>query len=212
MKAFFLPLSFVCLFTVAQAQNTVTEEATESNTLLDQFKTLKNKSNTYQAYKVVEIYKLDSFWKNVKDTVNANEKELLQAQVEINGLQKQLQSLKQENELKEQEVQKSIYDISNITVLGIDMKKENYVILNFAVLILLLSVLGFTLYRYKKSKQVSDEKQDAFEVIDQEYNDYKKNARDREIKLKRELQTELNRAEELNQQLASFKKHAHKVS
>lgn len=223
MKAFFLPLSFVCLFTVSKAQETVTKEAPASSTLLHQFNTLKNKSNTYQGHKVIEIGKLDAFWKNVQDAVKETEnklanarsnaeKELVQVQAELKEQEALVTSLKQENALKEQEVQKSIHDINHLSVLGIDMQKQTYVIASFAIIFSLIIALGAIIMRYKASLKYSKEKQQDFEEIEQEYADYKKAAWEKEIKLKRELQTELNRVEDLSNELDSYKKHISRAS
>lgn len=217
-------LIFVFFCTVANAQQATTQEAPASITLADQFNSLKKKSNTFKerniSYKVVRLRTLDSFWKSVQDTIKAREQqflqaqkateqELLQARANMEDQNSQLQTLKQENAQKEQAVQKSAYDIANISVLGMDMQKQTFVILSWGVIVILLIILGVIMFLYKNSKQVTDEKRKAFEEIDQEYKEYKQNARERELKVKRELQTEMNRVEELNQQIALLKKQAH---
>jgi chromosome segregation ATPase len=224
MKAFFFSFFFVLTLSAAQAQGTTKEGTPASNSLAKQFNDLKNNANSYtennRVYKVVSVTALDAFWKNVQATMEAREKELKQAGIateqelaqakeDISQQNSQLQALKQQYAEKEKEVQQNAHDVANLSVLGIDMEKQNYVILTFGIIIALLLVLGIILLQYKSSKQVAIEKQKAFNEIDTEYNEYKKAAREKELKVKRELQTEMNRIEELNQQIASLKKQSH---
>jgi len=224
MKAFFLLLFFALSFTAASAQGTAKERTSASNTLTRQFNNLKGGANSYQennrVYKVIGVTALDAFWKSVQDTIAAREQQLIkagkerdqelaQAKQDIQKQNSQLQAIKQQFAAKEQEVQQSAHDVANLSVLGLDMEKQNYVILSFAVIITLLLLLGIFLLQYRSSKQVAVEKQKAFDEIDMEYNEYKKLAREKELKVKRELQTEMNRIEELNQQIAMLKKQSH---
>lgn len=223
-KSFFLLLFFASSFTVASAQGTAKEGTPADNSLAKQFKNLKDNANSYvennRTYKVVNVKALDAFWKSVQDSMEAREKalvaagkerdeELAKAKENIQQQNSQLEAIKKQYAAKEQEVQQSAYNVANLSVLGIDMEKQNYVILSFAVIITLLILLGIFLMQYRSSKMVAVEKQKAFEEIDQEYNEYKKNAREKELKVKRELQTEMNRIDELNQQIAALKKQSH---
>ena len=225
MKSFFLLLVFASSFTVASAQGTAKEGTPANNTsLARQFNNLKDDANSYvennRTYKVVNVKALDAFWKSVQDSMEAREKalveaskerdaELAQAKENIQQQNSQLQALKEQYAAKEKEVEQSAYNVANLSVLGIDMEKQHYVILSFAVIITLLVLSGIFLMQYRSSKLVAVEKQRAFDEIDQEYNEYKKNAREKELKVKRELQTEMNRIDELNQQIAALKKQSH---
>ena len=224
MKSFFLLLVFASSFTVASAQGTAKEGTPANNSLARQFKNLKDDANSYvennRTYKVVNVKALDAFWKSVQDSMEAREKalleagkerdaELAQAKENIQQQDSQLQAIKQQYAAKEKEVQQSAYNVANLSVLGMDMEKQNYVILSFVVIITLLVLSGIFLMQYRSSKLVAVEKQRAFDEIDQEYNEYKKNAREKELKVKRELQTEMNRIDELNQQIAALKKQSH---
>ncbi len=194
------------------------------NTLSKQFNNLKEDANSYQEkgqqYKVVNVKTLNSFYNSVSDSLQVvgkkladaragADKELLEAKANVAAQEKQLKALTEETARKEQEVQKSQHLINNISILGIDMQKQFYVVLNSVIIVALLIMLAIMMMQYKSSKRTSVEKVKAFDDIDSEFNEYKKNARERELKLKREMQTEFNRAEELSQQLASLQKKQH---
>jgi len=225
MKALFLPLFLILLSTGAMAQGTKkTAAAPASNGLASQFNKLKTNSTSYrergEAYKVVNVSALDAFWENVQRTMQQSEKKLLdsskqtrldlaEAQETIAQQKKQLQVLKAENAQKEQEVQKSASAIANISVLGLDMPKQLYVLMTAVIIIALLVILAVVMAIYKRNKQVTDAKQRAANEMEQELNECKKSSREKELKLKRELQTEMNRVEELNKEIASLQRQHH---
>lgn len=225
MRSTFLSFILVVMFTAVQAQNPATQKAASSkNTLAKQFEGLKDKANSYQEngqqYKVVNVKTLDHFYESVNDSLHVigkkladarkgADKELIEARANVAAQEKQLKALTEETARKEAEVQKSQHLINNISFFGIDMGKQFYVILNSVVIVALLIVLAVFILQYKSSKSVAVEKVKAYNDIDSEFNEYKKAARERELKLKREMQTEMNRAEELSQQLTALQKKQH---
>lgn len=223
MKALSFSLFFFILFSVttAQAQQTATKQSPAPAPLTQQFNQLKTGSNSYregnQEYKVVGTNALDAFWKSVQQTIKDTEQglingqksaqqELAQARLTIEEQQRQLEALKLDNAEKEKQVLQSENDVNNLSVLGINMQKQLYVILTAVVILALLIVLAVMMMQYKSSKKIAVEKQQGFQTIEQELAEHKKNARERELKLKRELQTEMNRTEELSLELDRARK------
>jgi len=222
MKAISLLLvsCFISLATV-QAQQTASKPTQEAYSLQQQFNSMKSRSSSYkefnQNYKVVRVSYLDSFWKNVQDSLKARERNirqagkateqaLVKAKSDLNNQAAELQTLKQANAQKEQQIQTTAHQIASLSVFGLDMDKQVYVVLSWLVILGLAVLCGIFAFLYKKSKVVTDQKINAFEDISKEYKEHKQNAREREIKIKRELQTEFNRVEELKQQINQLNK------
>ncbi|MDQ3289652.1 MAG: hypothetical protein M3Q05_00025 [Bacteroidota bacterium] len=191
------------------------------NALQNQFNALKSRSTSYREYeqdfKVVQVKRLDAFWKNVQDSLRAREatvrkagksteQALKKAKQDLARYEAELQSLKQANLRKEQQIQQNEHDVASLSVFGLDMDKQVYVILSWIIILgLLITALVFS-YLYKKSKVTTDQKVKAFEEVSQEFNVHKQSARERELKIKRELQTESNRVAELTQEITLLKK------
>ncbi|RAU82876.1 hypothetical protein [Pontibacter arcticus] len=220
MKHLLLLLIFALSLPAARAQNTASQP-TGSQNLESQFSNLKSKSNSYQekgqTFKVVNQKMLDAFWDNVKKTMLVTEKQLadarkgtdkqlVEARQRIADQEKQLQDLKLENQQKQASIDESDKAIASISVFGMDMPKQLYVILTSVIILGLLIAMGVILSLYKSNKRIAVEKQRAFEEVDQELAEHKKLAREKELKLKRDLQTEMNKVSELNQQLTSRSK------
>ncbi|KAA9345856.1 hypothetical protein [Adhaeribacter soli] len=221
MKAIFLSLALMGAVTASQAQNSPAATTDITPALQSHFDRLKSSSNSYQehnrSYKVVDVSRLNSFWDGVLNTVKEHEKglqsagkntvsELAQAKTTIEAQSQQIAALKKENALKEKAVQQNASEIANISVFGLDVNKQVFLFLSLGIIFLLGIVAAVIASVYKKSKVIADEKVKAFRDIEQEFTEYKKAARERELKIKRELQTEMNSKEELKQQLASLQK------
>jgi hypothetical protein len=218
MKAFFFSIALMCTVTFVQAQDNKPEKAPTANAKLEkQFENLKSSSNTWQGYKVVNVNTLDAFWKSVQETVAAKDKKLdtfeadadaklQEARKDVSVQEQQMLTMQNEMKLKEAEIQQSMHNITHISVLGVDVPKQFYVILTSGIILALLTALGFMAIQHKSSKRVAVEKRKAYDDIELELNEHKKNAREREQKIKRELQTEANLVRELQQELASVKR------
>jgi hypothetical protein len=213
--------TFAALFTVgsltiASAQQTAPSAESETaataeanNTLQKQFRTMRDRSNTYQDFRVIKQTTLDAFWRQVQDSLTANHKELVQAQQEINTQKAELNSLNQELAKREEKLQKSDFENSRITVLGISLPKDTYVNINWGIFFVLLAACGIALFQYKRSNKVAVDKQKEFEILNQEFNAFKQRVREKELRVGRELQTERNRVEELNQRIAHLERKVH---
>lgn len=178
----------------------------QPNTLEEQFRSLKANSNTYQEYKVVRETLLNQFYSNVRDSINDARQELAEAQQTINAQQQEITRLQGELQEREEAVAQSEYDIEHIQVLGIDIQKQTYNYIVWGIILVLLIVLAVALLKYKSSNKEAVKKRNEYEGLDQEFNDFKSRSREKETRLMRELQTERNTVEELNQRLAAAQK------
>ena len=221
MKGYFLALAFGLTFSAGFAQTTTSPSEQVATELDAHFNRLKSRSNHYREntreYKVVDVKVLDAFWQSVQATVQNHERGLVQggksseenlqkAQTTIATQAEQIQALKLENARKENAMQENTFAVDHLSVLGLGINKNFFVIATFAVMAALIVACGVFFSLYKKAKTVTDEKVKAFSDMDLEFTEFKKASRDRELKIKRELQTETNSKEEMRQQLATFQK------
>lgn len=200
--------SLLSFGSVSYAQTESSSENPSSrsaNTLNKQFLELKDKANNYQDYKVIKHNQLNDFWKGVMDTVTSYKKEIVIAQKQIDSQKAELNQIKQELKSTQQEVHKNDYASARISVLGIQMLKENYIFLNFGIILILLVMVAVAFFSYHKSKRIAHEKVTEFDSVQQELSSYKQRLRERETIMGRELQTERNKVDELMQKLAKSK-------
>lgn len=200
------PLLLVLLLASAPLAYSQETEQEQPNTLEEQFRSLKNNSNSYQEYKVVRETLLNQFYNNVRDSINIAQQQLAEAQQTITAQQQEINRLQGELQEREEAVAQSEYDIEHIQVLGIDIRKDTYNYIVWGIILVLLIIVAVAILKYKSSNKVAVKKRNEYEGLDQEFNDFKARSREKETRLMRELQTERNTVEELNQRLAAAQK------
>lgn len=202
------------------AQRVSSIPAGTNNSLSKQFYTLKDKSNSYQGYKVIKESSLINFWKNVQDTLTSAKKQLksiqdntnnqlASVQDKINAQQAELSRLKASVAERDEKLETISYNTDRINVFGINLLKNSYIYINLAVISTLLLLLAGAIYKYRNSNKIAVARVNDFESVKSELNGYKQKLRERETIMGRELQTERNKIEELNQVIASLKKKVH---
>ena len=169
----------------------------EDNTLDKQYETLMKVSTTYQEYKVIKHVRLNAFWKNIQDSI-------LTAKVKQQTLKQEIADLNEEllttqNNLGEvtSNLEVSNHDRDRIDFIGIPLTKTFYNSLVWGIIFILggLAVLFF--FRFNKSNAITRSTKKEADTLFNEYDNYKKNTRDKELQLKRELQTAINTIEDL---------------
>lgn len=163
-----------------------------------------SKANTYQEYKVIKISELNSMWKLVQDHVKsqdmgmANEKNILDRQkVKIANLEKQTIVLNQK-------IDQISTDKESINFLKFTFNKYNYT--TFLWLFIGLTVVSSAVlfFLFNRSNKITVQKINDFTELSKAFEEHKQSKIESERKLKRELQTYMNKSEESNKDKAGF--------
>ncbi|WP_460892159.1 hypothetical protein [Rufibacter soli] len=222
MRAIALSLFLsITLIHWSQAQNAPTAKDRAHYNLQQQFSSLKYRSSSHrefnQEYKVVKLSSLDAFFRNVQDTLKVRQQSIKNAgketaialaktQQELADQKAQVQALQQVNAQKEKQIQQGAHDVASLSVLGLDMDKQVYVVISLLIIAALAALATMFAFMYKNSNRVTQEKISAYEEISEELKNHKQAAREKEIKLKRDQQSEANKVEELKQEIADLQK------
>jgi len=168
-----------------------------AQTLQEQYEELKENSENYKAYKVIKRTELDDFWTVVQDSIKTAEKKIVESKQQIDNQQANISQLNSTITGHQEEINNLKFDTSHIQVLGIDFSKESYIVMNFTIIIVLIIGLSLLYYRFKHDHKIAKSKVVAYQKLDAEFEDYKKNSLEKQMKLRRELQTERNRIDEI---------------
>ncbi|SDK61085.1 hypothetical protein SAMN05421823_10360 [Catalinimonas alkaloidigena] len=188
----------------AQDAEASTEEA--SNTLNAQFESLKKSSNRYEDYKVVKEFKLNALWKNVQDSVQVLQTQIGTLQQQLASQEQELQDLKGQLAKRGEELERSERQNATISFLGMDVLKETYSTVMWSIVGILLVLMLGAIYKFQSSNKVTTRTRREYEALNEEFEEFRKRSREREIKIKRELQTERNHLEELRQKISYHNK------
>jgi hypothetical protein len=169
------------------------EKPLETGNLAQQFEYVIEKSGRYQEYKVIKRVWIDALEDNVADSVQAyrgaikaDAGRIAERDTRITTLEKQLADTQATLDKTESEK-------NSMSFLGIAWSKGGYSTFVWSLVALFALLAGFL---YTRSRAVSVESartQKSHGDLQAEYDAYKKRALEREQKLKRELQDELNR-------------------
>lgn len=199
-------LTFI-VFLLASISSFAQEEQEQAPANLNAaFEELKDKSANYEQYQVVANSRLEAFWKQITDTLAAKESAINNARSEIRQLKSKIEEMEITMAEKDKKVEDSQYLVDHLTVLGISMSKNGYVYFNFFLILVLAAVIGIGFGRFKENERIASDKKKLAETAENALEDYKKKAKEKEMKLRRELQTEINKNEDLNKEIIQLKK------
>lgn len=169
----------------------------DAKTLNQRYSLMKEKSQTFNDYKVIKEYILDGMWKMTTDSIKAIQAQLAETREDVKRLEQNLNSALATVKQKEDSMADIEYASTHINVLGIDFTKS-FFIGGVAIAFLgMLLLLGLATGRLKLMYQSLREKIDAENMVSKEFENYKRKALEKQMKLSRELQNERNKMAEM---------------
>lgn len=164
-----------------------------SSNINEKFDYVITKSNNYQEFKVVKKAWLQTLKSQVLDSVNNQKTEIQKLKKTIGSQNANTTSLG----LQIVDLNKTITQIStdkeHITFLGTDFKKDGFKNLFWAIIAILSILLAFFIYQFKNSNSVTQSVKTQLSDIEKEFEEHRKIALEREQKVMRKLQDELNK-------------------
>ncbi|WP_432710997.1 hypothetical protein [Pedobacter sp.] len=196
MKKFILKTMALLCFALLANSSMAQDTAKADPSLKGQYQLMLSKSRTLDGYKLVNPTRLADFWKNVRDTINTERKDLTSARIKISEQQKSINELQAQIQGKDTALSSSNAKLNEITFLGISFSKSTYNTIVWTLIIILGLALAILIFRSIKLAHEAKYRSDLYNEIATEYQNYKVKANDKEKKLARELQDERNKFEE----------------
>ncbi|GAB1445035.1 MAG: hypothetical protein KF860_07630 [Cyclobacteriaceae bacterium] len=169
----------------------------DTKTLSERYAVMKNKSETFNEYKVIKEFILDGMWKLTTDSIKKVHSDLAEAKAESVQLQLKLDAAMAEVKHKENSMAEVEHAATHISVLGMDFSKSFFVGLVGFVLLGMILLIGLVTGRLKMIYQSLKEKMEMENIISKEFENYKRKALEKQMKLSRELQNERNKMAEM---------------
>jgi hypothetical protein len=179
---------------------TYSQEATEENNSIDnQFDKIYRTSTTYNPkdtpnrYKVINIKSYNDLKSNILDSINKYKSLIIEKE---NLLKSERNNIEKTKKILSKT--KSDLDIANkkensISLFGIQMSKISYNILLWSIIIILILGLSYFIFKFFRSNILTKEAQDNLFDVEQEFEQHRKKSLEREQKLRRQLQDEINK-------------------
>ncbi len=154
-----------------------------------------DEAESYQEYKVIKTSKIRNFRNAMFDSLDFYKETIQSLQSELNTVKTEMDQLKNEFSLMQQSLQESEASSDLIGFLWFDMKKMTYSIFVWSVVCLLSLCLVIMYGRIKHVCSVVKRVKSAYSKIVEDYRNQRFQATEKQMKLRRELQTALNRLE-----------------
>lgn len=200
MRKFIQQFALITLFTLItaqlSAQQTNIDSAKADPSLKGQYQSLLSKSKSLNGFKVINPVRMNSFWKNLNDTLRTERQQLAKSRDEIQTQQKTIADLKTQVVEKESALNTSTQKLDEISFLGISFTKGSYNTMVWTIIAILAIALAIIVIRSAKLLHEAKYRSGLYEEISAEYQSYKVKSNEKEKKLARELQDERNKLDE----------------
>lgn len=190
----------VALFfsSLCSAQDTSAEEQSDKPSAIEDLRTVVDKSNNYQQYKVIEKVEINAAIKKVFTEFELLTAEISELNDSIQSQDAQVQSLKKELSGLNTELTDLQNEKDEIQFLGMSLTKSAYNALVWSIIGVLVILLLFFIFKFNRSNLLTKEAKQNLKNLDADYENYKRIALEKQQKLGRQLQDEKNKNQKLN--------------
>lgn len=158
---------------------------------------LINRSNSYKSHKVIKEGDLDRMWMIVQDSMIAARANINLEKKRVRDQQMEISSLKR----KASEAQKTVstQNVEKNRILRSRASADDH-ITTLWIALAVISAVGFVLFLlFKRSNDITSNKEEEYEALKKTFEEYKVQKMESERKLKREIQTYMNKLQDLQQ-------------
>lgn len=164
-----------------------------SGTIDSQFIYLYAISRTQDGIEHVRQANLEQIRKNIADTIKVLTKEISDLKAKDGSQEAAVVAMTDSLSQVRNNLEIAQREKDSFSFIGISLQKSTYSLLMWGFVLLLAAALTFYVYRYNQSHVVTNDTKKAIEELQEEFDQHRKKAMEKEQKLKRQLQDELNK-------------------
>lgn len=181
----------------AQTTTTTSDLSLDKGTIDSQFEFIYKKSGNYRAdgkkYEVVRTISLDKLRQNVLDSLKGFNQKVVQLNTTIAGHESTITSLNNKLEETTNNLTNVTEEKDSMSFLGILVSKITYNTILWSIIFGLLGLMLFFMYKFRRSNILTQEAKTSLSEVEEEYEDHRRRALEREQKISRQLQDEINK-------------------
>ena len=194
-------------FAIFQMQMTYGQQEEEQlsldgGTIDSQFEYLYKRSGNYNAdgkrYEVVRLINLNKLRQNVVDTLNEANKNAAELKSTIATHETTIASLNKQLDDTKSSLNSVTEEKDSISLLGAMVSKGTYNFILWTVIAGLLLLLLLFIYKFRNSNFLTQEAKTKLADLEIEYENHRRRALEREQKISRQLQDEINKYKKSN--------------
>lgn len=169
------------------------KEIKEDNSIKGQFDKIYRTSTTYQVYKVISKEKYKTLKANVLDSLRKSEKTISKKENLLKSERNNIEKLNTDLEKTKEELELSLAKENSISLLGFQVSKVTYNLVLWLIIIVLALALAFFIFKFSRSNILTKEAKENLETVVEDFENHRKKSLEREQKLRRQLQDEINK-------------------
>jgi len=171
-------------------------EAQDGANLSEQYQNMIESSETFEKYKVIPITKVNAFGQIMNDSVNTLKERVSSAKSAQQKAEAERDTAKSKMSALNNELEVAQNAVDDMPLFGLSMTKTTYNIVVWSIVVVLLVALIVVYVMFMNSFRLTRQAKKDKELVDQELEDLRKRSHDKQVVIKRELQTALNKLEE----------------
>jgi tetrahydromethanopterin S-methyltransferase subunit B len=186
--------------TNAQEQQDNTEEqySLDKGNINSQFEYVFRKSGNFkgtngQPYEAVKQAWLIKLKANVLDSLKTTYQNLANSKTTVANQAKEIEDLKAKLGNTQTTLDQTNEEKNNMALLGMQTSKTNYNVIMWCIVAALTALLLFFIYKFKNSNSLTKEAKHKLEEVETEFEEHRRVALEREQKVRRQLQDEINK-------------------
>lgn len=189
----FTVLTFL-LFITSNAQNANDDEklSLNSGSIDNQFEYVIRRSNSWQDYKTVKKTWLYALKAHTIDSLKVVHKDLSDTREIVQTQAKEIEGLKLNLNTTKTSLENTIVEKDSMELFGMPTTKPNYSLILWSIVGVLSALLLFFIYKYKSSNSITKQANTSLSEIEEEFEEHRRNALEREQKVRRQLQDMIN--------------------
>lgn len=190
-----IKLLLSCTLLLATLNQVSAQEPADTLTLEQRYTDMLRKSGVYQDKKIIRQSNLNMFWAALSDTLQTTQASLKEALAGKMDVEEELRASQDSLRAIQSKLESSLGENSKISFLGISFGQTFYNTLVWGLILSLIAMAGFFFQRFKQGHSQVKDTREEFDKLQEQYDSLRHKAKDTQMKLKRELQTALNRLE-----------------
>lgn len=178
---------------VSNAQENNVKSPLSEGSINEQFDYVIEKSNRYQEYKVIKTNWLYTLKSNTLDSVQAFQNQLKETNKIISEQSREIETLKRNLEKTNSSLDQVNLEKNSMSLFGMQLSKNSYNAIMWLIIGCLFILMLVFIYKFKNSNIITKQAKLALQETEEEFEEHRKRALEREQKVMRRLQDEINK-------------------
>jgi uncharacterized protein HemX len=196
LKHVILSLAFLAVG-IAWSQEEEPEPSLDGGTIESQFEFLYRKSGNYNAegrrYEVVRKIQLDKLRGNILDSLSESRSKVAELNATIARHEGTIEDLNGKLENTTVQLNEVTEEKDSMSFFGAPVSKTTYNLILWTIIIVLMLFLLLFIYKYRRSNVLTQEAKVKLSDLETEYEEHRRRALEREQRISRQLQDEINK-------------------